>query len=245
MKTSFVSLLCAAAFLAFSAQAKVTREATQSFPLSFSGVISVKNMNGEVTITTWDKNEVTLETLTTGKEQADLDRTRVVAEVKDDVLTIATELDKGGLLGSVQSSVRYRLQVPAGVSLKAIRTTNGGINVSGVRGSVELFTTNGGITAKGLASDAILTTTNGSISAEVASVAAMRSLSIKTTNGGVVLTLPKDASAKLQARTTNGDISVAQPLTQAEKTRRFVRGQIGEGGPSVELGTTNGRVVVK
>jgi len=72
-------------------------------------------------------------------------------------------------------------------------TTNGGLEISGVRGKINLRTT------------------NGSIKAELDELSA--DFSARTTNGSIRLALGQEANARFIARTTNGSIKVEYPVT--------------------------------
>ena len=62
-----------------------------------------------------------------------------------------------------------------------------------------------------------------------------------TTNGTVRLTLPRDASANVEAGTVNGSAHCDFDLDEgARVSRRKVEGRIGRGGARFELRTVNG-----
>jgi DUF4097 and DUF4098 domain-containing protein YvlB len=67
---------------------------------------------------------------------------------------------------------------------------------------------------------------------------------VKSVNGGVSLTLPRDARADLTARCTNGGISVSglDLEREGEQSRRRVAGKLNGGGARVNVETTNGGV---
>jgi DUF4097 and DUF4098 domain-containing protein YvlB len=67
-----------------------------------------------------------------------------------------------------------------------------------------------------------------------------------TSNGPITVTLPTGASAKLKATTSNSsihcDFDLSGPITQS-KTR--LEGNIGSGGPLLDLTTSNGSIRVQ
>jgi DUF4097 and DUF4098 domain-containing protein YvlB len=67
---------------------------------------------------------------------------------------------------------------------------------------------------------------------------------LETTNGGIRLQLPEKTKASVEARCTNGGISVDDSLSvnAAEKSRRRFRGDLNGGGHRVSLETTNGGI---
>jgi DUF4097 and DUF4098 domain-containing protein YvlB len=70
-----------------------------------------------------------------------------------------------------------------------------------------------------------------------------KEIDLKSTNGSVHIDLPHDFSASVEARTTNGGIRIDHPIRLEEKSRRYLRGTIGEGeATTVRVKTTNGGV---
>jgi hypothetical protein len=137
--------------------------------------------------------------------------------------------------------VEFTLRIPDGVRLDA-RTTNGGVEASGLTADVDVRTTNGGIRISTLGV-ARARTTNGAIDVTLGDLSGTDPLEFRTTNGGITLTVPGGLDANLSARTTNGSISSDLPITvQGSFGPRRLEGVIGSGGRSIVLETTNGNV---
>lgn len=69
---------------------------------------------------------------------------------------------------------------------------------------------------------------------------------LSATNGGVTASLPEDLKATVDARTTNGRVRVAYPMTRlAGSSARALRASIGGGGVNLTLRTTNGNIVIQ
>jgi DUF4097 and DUF4098 domain-containing protein YvlB len=81
---------------------------------------------------------------------------------------------------------------------------------------------------------------NGSVEVAVARVDPAGRSQLSTTNGSVRLTLPREASADVQAHTVNGSVGCDFELAGASQSRRKLDGRIGSGGARFELGTVNG-----
>ena len=71
-------------------------------------------------------------------------------------------------------------------------------------------------------------------------------MDLRATNGSVVLKLPSDANASLEANCTNGTIDVNDFALEpfGEQTRRRVRGRLNAGGTPIEITTINGDIHV-
>ncbi len=127
------------------------------------------------------------------------------------------------------------------------RTSNGRVTVDEMKGALDASTSNGSITATLLESPSDrplrFSTTNGSVDVTVRQ--ALRSeLRAHTSNGGVTLRLPADTHARVSASTSNSSITNEFPLTgsDASVTKRRVEGRIGNGGPLLDISTSNGSI---
>ena len=79
-----------------------------------------------------------------------------------------------------------------------------------------------------------------------------RALDVTTTNGGVMMSIPENYSAKLETGTVNGGISVDFPVpgldqdpSRRGRQSKQVAVNLGSGGPLVRAMTTNGGVRIK
>ena len=107
-------------------------------------------------------------------------------------------------------------------------------------------TTNGGISLRDMGGDVQATTTNGGLSISLAGDSWQGAgLVAKSTNGGVRMTVPTNYSAHLIAGTVNGGTDIRLPMTASViDSRRHIDGQIGHGGPTVQVETINGGVSI-
>jgi hypothetical protein len=142
-------------------------------------------------------------------------------------------------------SVSYRLTVPASTDL-ALRSHNGGISLTGVRGRTEFTTTNGGVRLRDAGGAVHGRTTNGGVKVSLSgSRWEGEGLDVATTNGGVVLEVPADYNAHLETGTVNGGVRLDFPLTVQGRLDRKLSTDLGAGGPTVRAVTTNGGIQVR
>jgi hypothetical protein len=139
------------------------------------------------------------------------------------------------------------------------KTSNGPIDVRGPRGQLDLVTSNGPVTINGGSGLINAETSNGSIdlTAENASVTARTSngpihfsgslaqgrSQLKTSNGGIVVTLPANAQFALAAETSNGKITSDFSVSGGIRSDTQLRGTVGsDPGTTLELQTSNGGI---
>ena len=139
----------------------------------------------------------------------------------------------------------YHIQIPAYARVE-VKTVNGRIRITGLKGEVSAKTVNGGVDIEDAGGEVKAATVNGSLRAEYSSVAGSGRSSFRTVNGRMRVTLPEDASADVEARTVNGRISTDFDLETAGRWgSRRASGRLGAGGATLEIETVNGSVSIK
>lgn len=201
--------------------------------------------NGGIRVEAWNGNEVRVEARVTTRARGRVDAEELAADVHIVSAPGRLQTDGPRTRGRTHWEVSYRIQVPVGTNLD-LSTTNGGIQVSGVQGTVEARTTNGSIRLNDLEGAVRAQSTNGGVEANFSQGARIqRDTELRTTNGSVTLTLPEGASARLEASTTNGGITTDFPITVQGRVGRSLSGTIGEGGPEIRVRTTNGAIRIR
>lgn len=139
-------------------------------------------------------------------------------------------------------SVSYRLSTPPQTPLN-LRSSNGGISIKGINSRVEFRTVNGGVTLSRVGGSIEGRTSNGGVNVELdGSTWQGEGLDVETANGGVKLEIPEGYAAHLEARTHNGGLTVDFPITVEGRLGRSISTDIGGGGPTLNVRTSNGGV---
>jgi len=167
------------------------------------------------------------------------DAVRINATASDVSATGPTGLDR-----RENWSVSYRLSVPT-VSMLSLRTTNGGIVVRDVDGTVEFRTVNGGVKLANLGGDVKGRTSNGGVDVDLEGPGWRgEGLNVETNNGGVHLRIPDGYSARLETGTINGGVNSDFPLTVQGRVDREINATLGSGGAPIRVRTQNGGVKI-
>jgi hypothetical protein len=230
---------------------RTSEEFRQSYELTPNGTVSLHNINGNLKVETWNKNEVSIEALKTADDKSDLDELKIEVEASNDKVAIDTKYpeDDNGRRGH-NCGVDYTLTIPEGATISDINVVNGEVEISGVKGKVTASTVNGAIHAGGLARGCDFETVNGSIEAAMDALSAGEDSRLKSVNGRIVLYLPENPDVDIEARTTMGRIADDFGLESSRDTEEHpyvkvgdsLRGKIGKGGASVRIETVNGAI---
>ena len=237
-----ISGFALALFLAVAANAQGTQEFHRTIPLSANGRISLENINGNVEITGWDRNEVQIDAVKRARDQQRLDDTRIDVETSSDSVEIKTSY-ASHLFNNNPGSVDYKLHVPQNARLEKISLVNGSLDVQKVSGEVNANLVNGKVRANDLGGRADLSTVNGSIEANYQSLNNVRDIKLKSINGSVELGLPNSPNAEVDASTVSGSIKTDFPLeVKGGFMHKNASGTLGNGGTRIELSDVNGSI---
>ncbi|HMC62290.1 MAG TPA: DUF4097 family beta strand repeat-containing protein [Candidatus Solibacter sp.] len=143
-------------------------------------------------------------------------------------------------------SVSYEIFVPQATDV-TLKTTNGGLTISDVRGHIHFDSVNGGVHLKRVAGEVSGATVNGGIDVELTGATGdWRQMELSTHNGGVTVAVPANYSAHIQAETGMGRIQSDFPLpANADGRGRRLDFTVGSGGPPVHITTGNGGIRLK
>jgi len=207
------------------------------------GVIGIDGrQNGGISVKGWDQNQI----LVRARVQAAAP-TAAEAETLGHQVTIEVSGAKIYANGPEQSrsvhwEVTYEVFVPRKSDL-SLEAHNGGIVIDGVSGSIDFNGLNGGVVLRGVGGSVHGSTTNGGLLVELSGDRwDGETLDVKTTNGGVMMRLPLNYSAHLEAGTVNGNISVDFPVNVQGRINKELAVNVGSGGATVRAMTTNGGV---
>jgi hypothetical protein len=126
-----------------------------------------------------------------------------------------------------------------------LRTSNGRIHGEGVRGDVEARTSNSSIDLTVTEADPthpiVLNSSNGSITLNLATWKG-NEIRANTSNSSINLRLPESLDARVHASTSNGSINTDYEVTTSHFSKTLLEGKIGNGGPLLDLQTSNGSI---
>jgi hypothetical protein len=214
--------------------------------LPMGGIITVDaGRNGGVSVKGWDRSEILVRSRV---------QTAAPTQAEAEELAKQVKVDTGGLrihaTGPADQrdsnwSVSYEIFVPRRSDL-SLAAHNGGISISDVNGKIEFSALNGGVSLRRVGGNVHGSTTNGGLAVELSGDRwDGEELDVKTTNGGVSMSVPENYSAHLETGTVNGNVSVDFPVTVQGRITKELSVNLGSGGATVRAMTTNGGIRLK
>ena len=232
----------------FGSKEKVCELRRATLPL-VNGRITVSAKNGGIEVIGEDRQDIALEARVVVQESSSQQAESLLKEIKiltDGPIRAEGPSSSGSFFGLFGNSwyVNFRLHVPRHLAAQ-LHSENGGIDISNIDGEIFAQTTNGGLSLHDLGGKVRATTVNGGLDVLLDGKQWRgEGLFAKSTNGGVSVKAPDHYSAHLVAATVNGGISVDFPITVQGSIRNHIDTQIGQGGPTIQVETTNGGVSI-
>jgi DUF4097 and DUF4098 domain-containing protein YvlB len=183
--------------------------------MTFDGTITLNkiyldadNFNGPITVSTWQKNEYSVELDIRARREEYLDDLKVdfdtIEESSTQKITLEYDIPE-------TSKSRYSIGVEIFLPENAftnldLRSSNGGITLNDVEGkTIDLKTSNGALKLNNVYADEINgETSNGGLSGTLEAP----TTSLITSNGAIDLVLPSTISGDYRLRTSNGGIDL-------------------------------------
>lgn len=168
------------------------------------------------------------------------------------------KVPRGAVIDRIVTS-NGAIRTEEGIGPSRLRTSNGSVHVQGLRGRVDAQTSNGAIELVDVEGDATLHTSNGHIHADrltgdadattsnggidLTMAGKLAGIHAHTSNGGITVRLPDPLNARIIAQTSNSSIhSDFEVRMGGEFSKHRLEGTVGNGGPVVDLTTSNGSI---
>ena len=208
------------------------------------GTIAIDGrQNGGVSVKGWDQNQILVRArVQTGAPTA------AEAQALGQQVRIETSGAKIFASGpdprkDYHWDVSYEVFVPRRADL-SLETHNGGIAIADVNGRIDFTALNGGVVLKRVGGAVRGSTTNGGLVIQLSGDRWYgETMDVRTTNGGVIMSVPENYSARIETGTVNGGVNTEFPV-QGKITRQIAL-DLGSGGATVRAITTNGGVHLK
>jgi Putative adhesin len=210
------------------------------------GTITVDGRkNGGVTVRGWDRNEIFVRAKIQTQADTDAEAQALAGQIRIETGGANIHAEGPETRDHQGWAVSFEVSVPLNSNL-SLRAHNGGIGVSDVRGQIEFNTMNGGVSLRRLAGNVKGQTMNGGLTVDLTGNGwDGEGMDVRTTNGGVTLSIPENYSARLETGTVNGGLKTEFPITLQGEVKRELSLDLGGGGQTIRATTTNGGVSIK
>ena len=244
--TAVLVVLLGAAMIAAAGDYDVRDEIDRSFTLPAGGSVSLDNVNGDVTVTVWDSDEVRVRATKSASSRELLDRLEVEITQSGSTLRIETRYpsQRGGRHSHGHTKVEYALTVPVWANLDSFDLVNGNLRVDGVDGDIDAESVNGAIELYDVAGSIEASTVNGPLDVKATRIRTGAEVDLESVNGSIDLRLAPGVGVDVDAESVNGRIrnDFGLEVQKGKWVGSDMRGVVGDGSLKVSMETVNGGI---
>ncbi len=156
-------------------------------------------------------------------------------------------------IGARRPGMEVELQVPRRTSL-SLNGATGDIEVEGVYGRLTINTQTGNVTVRDVRGSAEIRTLAGDLECEVVSTRLSGPMTLESLTGTILAVLPTDVGASLRVESQMGGITTdfelesmaaRRPRRGRSPPRRMFVSDLNGGGPTVQIRSTLGEIVIR
>ena len=244
--TAALVVLLGVAMIAVAGDYDYRDEIDRSFTLPSGGSVSLDNVNGDVTVSVWNSDEVRIQATKSASNADLLDRLEVEITQSGSTLRIETRYptQKGGWGHNGHSKVEYALTVPVWANLDGFDLVNGNLRVDGLDGDIDAESVNGTIELVDVAGSVEASTVNGSLDVMATRIRPGAEVDLESVNGSIDLRLAPGIGVDLTAESVNGRLKndFGIEVHKGKWVGSDMRGVVGDGGIKVSMETVNGGI---
>jgi DUF4097 and DUF4098 domain-containing protein YvlB len=228
-----------------------------SYAVNEQTILTVTNINGQVEISSWDGNNVTINAVKKSSfGQEELNKIDINVTSIGNYLNIQTKYTG---FSTIRGSVDMNIKVPRNIRIESVTTSNGAIQITNTNGDIKASssngaivintvdgyvsaeTSNGRIDIKGTTGLSNIHTSNGAITVEVAHL--RENISVDTSNGPVRVYINPSLNATIDMTTSNGQITFEGISLNVQLLEQsHVIGSLGSDGRKIDIHTSNGKI---
>ena len=183
---------------AVAAYGKDNQDLRRSFTVNPGASITLENLSGDITITSWDGKQVEMTAAKTGNPDH-FNNVEIYISADASRLNIRTRYSNN----RTNVSVRYDLKVPRDVVLDSVESVSGGIKIVGINGRVTARSTSGGIEIVGINGRVTARSTSGRV--HVSDITGFST--INSVSGRVVA---ENIKGDIVAESVSGDVRIGR-----------------------------------
>lgn len=221
-----------------------TEHVTRTIALEPGGTLRLKSFSGRVTITAFDRSEVTVDAVRRASRER-LDNIKLEIHKEGDTVVIdANRRERGwNIHNNNVVETDFDIKVPRKTNLN-IDVFSAPVNVQGVEGSYNVHTFSSRVRLDDAVGSIRANTFSGPVEIRPAAWQTGQTIDVRTFSGNVELRVSEDARATVAFNSFSGRLNSDLPLTLHGSSRRSTTAELGSGssGSSLRFRTFSGSV---
>lgn len=222
--------------------AAAAQDLHKSYSVGSGGFIRIKNISGDIKITGYNGNTITVDAVAVGRD-------RQYLTIEDLSTPNGVELQvKYPERDNTSASVNFEVHVPSTIDYEfdKINSVSGDIEIADVRGRIRLNSVSGDITATHITGTINANSVSGDVEADMVRAEGTGDMKFSSVSGDVSVTLPGNIGASLNLSTLSGSLTTNFPIQVQEKEfgpGRSASGAVGSRADfSLKMSTISGSI---
>jgi len=215
---------------------------TKSYEIDDEATVSIRGVGGNVTITGTDGDRAELKITKHGGSPQERAAARVLLSKTDKQLSLVSAAPPGAV------EISYEIKLPRELHQIEITSDKGGVKVEEFGGAVVVNLREGNLEFRDVTGSVHSKLVNGNTKVSLDTNDREGEQEFSVVNGDIEATIADGADAELKAETITGDISVDERYGLKVERRpagHSVAGQLGDGGPPLQLKVVHGDIKLK
>lgn len=260
MKARLVGLFLSIALVGVCYASAAAQDFNKSYSIGAGGRIRVQNVSGDIKVTGYDGNAVTVNAF---KEGRDRDQVTVEDLSTGDSVDLRVKYPEN--CNNCNASIRFELQVPRNTNFNfeklstasgdikitsvtgklQVRTASGDVDVDDAKGVIDLAVASGDIHVKNASGSISAKSASGDVSVEIARLEGDENLEFSSASGDVNVVMPAGLEGEIEVSTLSGDLHTDFPLDVRERDRgpgKRATGRLGGGSRRIKIASVSGDV---
>jgi len=230
---------------------------TATFPNSSNRVLSLAMNNGDVEVSTHDRDDVVimLGDWEDPREDERAQGLKMISSYGEDNTSIGLyEVKEGDVLSFTQLGKKdqtFEILVPKDASVRLKEngwTGSSDFVILGVGGEIEVEAKNGDVVMKDISGPIVVTAQNGDVDVVFSEVSQKGPMSVNAQNGAIDITFPASTKSDLKLRSYNGEIFTDLDIkisTTDSGWGSSIDGTLNGGGVSIDLNAMNDNIFLR
>jgi DUF4097 and DUF4098 domain-containing protein YvlB len=247
--------------LIFAATASA-QDFTRSYPLGNGSKVRISSVSGNIIVKGYNGDSVVVTGIREGRDR---DMVEIEDRSSGNAIDIGVRYPKSC---NCDASVRFEIQVPSEskYDFDSLSSASGDIEVSGVRGNLNIKTASGDVRVSGFDGEAHVSSASGDVhvgevrgtvsaraasgdvEVEITRLEGAGNMEFSTASGDVRVSLPGNLDADVDMSTVSGSLETDFPIQVEQKRHgsgRRASGRLGSGSRTLRISAASGDVTLK
>lgn len=224
-----------------SAMSAAGQDFQKSYSIGDGGFIRVRNISGNVLVTGYAGETVTVLGY---KEGRDRDRVEIEDHSTTGYVDVRVRYPESG---NIDASVNFEVRVPQNIryNFERISSVSGNVDVSKVTGQIKAETVSGNVTVMDVIGNVSASAVSGNVNVQITRLEGTGDMKFSAVSGNVNVKAPANLDAYVEMSTISGSLKTDFPIEVIERRYgpgRSARGKLGSGECNLRISSVSGRV---